>query len=396
MNFYRVSILFVVSVAIAAISQSAGAGWISSGGENFVYAKNPWFVKNTMSVDYCVEMDEAAFSISRADTLQLITEAFEYWKGEFGANFSSVRQGQLGFTEIAKQKFQYQPQCLPKIPLVFKFGAKTLDAEETKELVDPSKFIGVAIRKEYSLEQLKAEGIIYISGDLGPDAYGNLNGLLIDQAWKHPELLRYALIHELGHLFGIPHVGAGIMSEVFMTVLLNKSMAPEFVKTPQQRFLNPPRDFEVCRLTGQFNPDFFKISPGTQCLKFAHLAGSTSPQWTVYARADLSANDVEIGTVHAGSLDQSPYSLKPAVIVQLPETQKVFSAAETLAGPYLIGAVFSDASYSGTFRQKGQIRAIPVHMTLAADKVSFVGTVSNQQMTVMNYAPLSFLKAIFP
>lgn len=376
-------------------TQVSQAGWITFGGENSIYARNPWFAKNTLVVPYCVEMDEPSFSISKAQVLNLINEALVYWKTEFATNFAANTKPGFGFAEVATQDFKYQSTCSPTTPLIFKLGSKTLSDKEKEHLGDVGKYIGATIRKDYSLKDLKADGIIYITSDLGPDAYPNPNGLLIDKAWTRPALFRYALIHEIGHLFGIPHVGAGIMSEVFMTILLNKSMAPEFQRASQQSFLNPPRDFEVCRLTGQFNPDFFKASPGTTCLKFARVA-TGALEWTVFSRADSLSPDIELGTVQALTVDQSPYSLKPAVMLQLPDEQTVFTSVATIARPYLIGAVFSDVSYSGAYRLKGQIRSHPVHMTLSADKVSFVGAINNQQLTVMSYAPLSFLKAIFP
>ena len=33
-------------------------GWVSSGGELFSDAHNPWFVRNTKDVNYCVVVDE--------------------------------------------------------------------------------------------------------------------------------------------------------------------------------------------------------------------------------------------------------------------------------------------------------------------------------------------------
>ncbi len=372
---------------------SLAGGWISSGGESFIYSRNPWFVKNTTSVDYCLQMDEASFSISKAEVEKLIVQGFDFWKSEFATN-NGFKKASAGYANIASQDFHYLAKCQADTPLIFKLGIKSLDAEEITFLVDPKKYIGVTIRKNYALDTLRGDGIIYITADKGADAYTN-NGQLVSEAWKTPALLHYALIHEIGHFFGIPHVGSGLMSEVFMTVLLNKQMTHEFETSLQLSFLNPQNNFEVCRASNNFNPDFFGVSKATACLKFDSIPGSNL-SWNVSSKLDADSSYELIGVAQVTALDQSPYALKPAVIVQLPDEQKVFSAIETILGPFLVGAIFSDISYNGVFRPIKSVRAFPLQMSLSAEKISFVGTLNNQQMTVMNYSPLSFMKAIFP
>ena len=192
-----------IMVALSLIAQiaTAGGGWISSGGESLIYARNPWFVKNTASVDYCIQMDEASFSISKAEVEKLIVQAFSYWKSEFQIN-SNFKESPAGFAKVATQEFNYLTKCQDHTPLIFKLGIQTLGNDEINYLVDPKKYIGVTIRKNYSLTQLQGDGIIYISADKGPDTYTN-NGQLMTQAWQSPVLMRYVFIHELGHFFGI-------------------------------------------------------------------------------------------------------------------------------------------------------------------------------------------------
>lgn len=377
---------------ICIFAQSASAGWISSGGESLIYTRNPWFVKNTQVVEYCIEMDESSFSITKSEVEKLIVESLTFWRDEFEKNNSGKEES--GFTKIATQQFKYLAQCQNKTPLVFKLGLKTLNAQEIDHLIEPKKFIGVTVRKEYDLVNLQGSGIIYISADKGTDAYNN-NGQLVSEAWKSPTLLRYVLIHELGHFFGIAHMGSGLMSEVFMTILLNKKMAPEFETTPQMSFLNPQNNFEVCKINGFFSSDFFGVNKDILCLKFEKTKNEKL-EWRVFKKIDDNKKYDEIGLVQVQSIDQSPYALKPAVIVQLPEEQKVFSALETIMGPFLIGGFFSDTSYNGTFRPKGSVRAYPIQMSLSAEKISFVGTVNNNQMTVMTYTPPSIMRGIVP
>ncbi len=375
--------------------------WVSSGGELFATGRNPWFVRNTSEVKYCITMDEPAFSITRSQVEGLIASATEFWQTEFRQNRALISSA-IGYADIATQTFLLTA-CDAGVDLQFKFGANTLDADERDKggLSEPRRFIGVTIRKSYDPVLLKGQGIIYISADKGSTAYLN-SGQLEDQAWSSPELLKYALIHELGHVFGIPHVGAGLMSEVFMDTLLNKSMAAQYVREPQQSFLNPPRDFNVCRMTGKFNPDFFQVAKDTPCLLFRQLSGSATT-WRVYSADELMQNPVEVGTAQAVSLETSPYALKPAVTVQLPHEQldlpldkRVFKPSETVMGPFLVGAIFSQQSYRGVFRPTGGGRPVTFNMSLSAEQVTFIGTLNNLQMTTLNYAPISFMHSLIP
>ncbi len=389
------SILFLILLLGLSQFTLAGetGGWSSSGGESLIYARNPWFVKNTTKVEYCILIEAPSFSASKAQIESSIEQAFKYWKQEFETN-NEFKAGPAGYAKIATQDFKYLSSCSQDTPLVFKFGIKSLDADEVKYLDNPKKFIGVTIRKNYSLEQMQGSGSIYISADKGQDAYAN-NGQLINEAWRSPILLQYAIIHELGHFFGIPHIGSGIMSEVFMSVLLNKKMTRDFEESAQLSFLNPQKNFEVCRSNNFFNPDFFGIAKGSACLKFEIISGQNL-KWNVSSKSDSDQAYELIGTAQVNSLDQSPYSLKPAVIVQLPDEQKVFSALETIIGPFLVGATFSDISYNGSYRPINGVRAFPIQMSLSAEKISFVGSIQNQQMTLLNYSPLSFMKVILP
>lgn len=389
------SVCFVLMLSsfLAATAAWGAGGWISSGGESLIYARNPWFVKNTTQVNYCLKMDEPSFSISRAEVLNLISDSFLYWKNEFQK--SGVRtQSSPGYAVIASQDFRLIEKCDDETPLIFKLGKKTLSNKEIRYLKDPKKFIGVTIRKDYDLVTLRGSGVIYISADKGADAYTN-NGHMISEAWRSPTLFRYALMHELGHLFGIAHMGSGLMGEVFMMVLLNKDMSKEFEKSPQLRFLNPQDELEICNKGGSFNPDFFQIPKNTSCLRMVALSGRDY-KWEISRKDEATGQYVAFGIAEARSLEQPYYALRPAATVQVPPEQEVFSALEMVMGPFLVGGFFSDTSFHGVFRPNGSVRSFPLQMSLSAEKITFVGTVNNIQQTVLSYYPISFMRAIFP
>ncbi|MCB0411029.1 MAG: hypothetical protein KDD22_00790, partial [Bdellovibrionales bacterium] len=58
-------------------------GWVSFGGELFRFDRNPWFVKNTLKVNYCIDnYDKEGMSVSQDIALQAIEDAIAFWKDE--------------------------------------------------------------------------------------------------------------------------------------------------------------------------------------------------------------------------------------------------------------------------------------------------------------------------
>src|SRR4051794_30919586 len=79
-----ITLFQVISCAGPAGKAPAPRGaWVSSGGELFKDANNPWFVKNTTTVHYCVNIDESSFSATREEAEVLVRKAIQYWKKEF-------------------------------------------------------------------------------------------------------------------------------------------------------------------------------------------------------------------------------------------------------------------------------------------------------------------------
>lgn len=375
-------------------SVAEAQGWVSSGGEVFIERKNPWFLRNTQQVDYCILMDETSFSVTRVEAEKLIEESFAFWAEQFKEVSGTSSGPQLGFTPVATQKFVLHSRCEPEFPLVFKLGRKELMKDEVDHLKEPLKFIGVSIQKSYDPVNMRGSGVIYISADKGPDAYEN-KGQLVDQAWRFPQLLKYTLVHELGHVFGIPHVGSGMMSEVFMNVLLSTSMYKSYAEGPFESFLTPPANFEVCRSDNDFNAAFFLLTNQTQCLFFEKFPTEIG-RWKVLKKDQLSDPYTQIGELKGDTVSQSVHNLKPAVIVHLPKEQKIFSHLETILGPFLMGAIFSDVSVKGFYRTTTSARPYAVQMSLQSTSVNLVGTVGGKQETVLHYEQNSFMKALIP
>ncbi len=366
--------LGIIFLAVNAIAEPGG--WVSSGGEIFKFAKNPWFVKNTTNVNYCVQFSASEFSISEKDVLPLIQESIAYWKSELDGSRPPGMGSPSGlgseFFALATQKFVYQTSCGPTVDLEFKFGYKTLDPNEVKELKDPTKFLGVTIRKEYDETNLKGRGVIYISGDTGPFSYQKGSPDIVAEAWKYPKLLKYVITHELGHVFGIPHSGSGLMSEVFLDQLLLKKVAALHVREPFLPFVKSLNSFEICpdpvmpKGSQTFLAEFFGLKNQVDCLRIEQMPNQKNYQ--VLTKKNQSSEAWKsIGTLYLDMSEITDFSLKPVVMLQLTETQTVFNPS---FNQFLLGPVFQTYKMDAHFTFGSSLSPITAQVDLSPE--SFV------------------------
>lgn len=368
-------------------------GWQGSGGEVFRFAKNPWFVKNTSTVDYCVVIDQASISADEATIKDVIKEAIAYWKKEL---YQPLPNPANGFAQLATQTFSEVSTCEDDTPLRFQFGYGTLNEKEIEFLEDPRKFIGVSVRKEYDNEHLKGKGFVFISSDMGPRAYDTLpnTGHLVPKAWQKRKLLLYAVIHELGHVFGIPHTGVGVMSEVFLDQLLHNSFHQFYLDHPLQTFITPPLSFEVCMLNGSFNASYFKVPVDTACLKLEGKLSAGQYEWEISARKSGPTAPTVVGSLRASPISSLQLGAKPAVIVHLPPEQKVFTLQERFVNTFMIGPVFTEGSATGIYKTSTSHRPFDVQVELRADSIVMTGLVSGRMEPVLVYRPPNLLNVI--
>jgi len=391
----RFDILTWLVIGFAVIpSPAERGGWVSSGGEIFRFAKNPWFVKNTTTVHYCVKVDTATVSASEATVRTVFREAIDAWKEEL----SKTANPSPGFAAIGTQTFIDDGACTAQTDLRVLLGEGTLSADEIKFLQEPRRFLGVSVRTDYELESLRGRGFIYLSSDVGPRAYNTLpqTDHLIPMAWEKPRLLLYAFLHELGHVFGIPHTGTRLMSEVFLDQLLHKRFSRYYLENPVERFLVPPLNFEICGLNGLFNATFFDVPADTKCLKLEGKSQGSSIEWVVYMRRTPASAPEPAGLILADRSGQSMASAKPAAVVHLPPEQTVFSLKERFMNSFLIGPVFDEGSASGAFKKKASGRPFDLEIQLQADAITMTGLVSGRMKPVLVYSPPTLLKMVFP
>lgn len=390
---------FLVLFFASLILNAEPGGWISSGGEVFKNAKNPWFVKNTTDVHYCVIFSQADFSIASADAIPMITQGIQYWKEQLdGKSAISLDQPGNGLSEetvvVATQNFIYNSVCQGNEEITFKFGYGALAPDEIKYMDGPEKYVGLTIRKTYDEVNLKGTGIVYISGDTGNNSYKKTSKDVIDRAWQYPKLLQYVVIHELGHVFGLPHSGSGLMSEVFLDQLLIRKFAALYVREPISPFIKPTNTSEICDSSvmpvgsQSFVAPYFSLVYKEDCLKLELAANKK--EFAIMTKKTLADQSTwkKIGTLSIDQNELIDYSLKPALVLQITDQQKVFQVIDS---SFLIGPIFQNYKVDGHINFGTSLKPYPVQIDLSPDAIVVYGLYDNRIRQIFSFGnPLLF------
>ncbi len=379
------------SLMLPAGAASAG-GMVSSGGELLRDANNPWWVKNTARVSYCIEIDQKSISMPAARIAELVELAIAHWKSEFSRPlkiaaekpalnplFNQSGVGTQVFAKIA---------CTGGEDLRFKFGYGTLTPDQRGFIPNLSAHVSAAVRTEYDLKLLKGKGFVYIASDLGPNRYQG-NAETIEKPWRYEAMLYFTVLHELGHVFGLPHQGShvsSVMSAQFVEFMLNAKTADHLkiwkVGALPPYFFFPSGYFVQCWAAGfdgawgALPKSYFSIPAGMRCLHFS-LDGDRS-QILVHASAAPDASPVYVGRIADLFLSGE---VQPAILIYLTDAQTVFPKPTTpypyQAGPYFVSKAGSGNFYPAT----GAAR--PLHLEIGPVSFRFVGVVGASLLPVL-------------
>ena len=213
----------------------AGGIWSGGGGIMIRDSMNPWFIQNTTDVSYCIIIDLDNFHTSNQahqDAEDAIQKAIGYWKKEFPNAFVVGNVVTIAAQNFHSRKIvsikngKADGECAGNTDIVFQFGF--LDRVQKKYFkdngVDIHETIAHTIRTDYDKVHLRGKGFVYVAADSGPL---KLQGEgLVEMPWQKEKglLLVEALKHELGHIFGIPHMGLGtLMAADYLDLLLSQS-----------------------------------------------------------------------------------------------------------------------------------------------------------------------------
>lgn len=232
--------LFALTFSVNTFAKN---GWVSSGGDLYRSDKNPWFLQNTSDVNYCVTIDGPGISVSADEVKKQISAAIAYWKNEFAeaGRASALSDGGKSIAaKIGTQTF-HETDCDGTEDIRFVIGAGKLSTAQRRYLKNVRRHLGLAVRTSYDFGELRGRGFIFIASDQGREKFRS--SIFENDLWSEKNMLRGVLVHELGHIFGLPHMGAGLMSEafaekivssIFFRSLSNMKELPPVLRTPEK------------------------------------------------------------------------------------------------------------------------------------------------------------------
>lgn len=380
--------LFLGIFVFASAAFAGDGGWIGSGGELFKDAHNPWFVRNTPEISYCIQVAPTSISVSQEKVRQAVHAALSYWKDELTR---ASDQDPAGNFKLGMQTLK-EIGCTETTDIRFLFGYETLSKEEIEFLKEPKKYIGITVRTSYDRAQLRGKGFVYISSDFGPNAYEN-SGQLIERAWERPQLLQYALLHEIGHVFGLVHTGAGLMSEAFLEQMLNTNLTLLFQKLPIPSFFSPPADLSICDLgITMVTRNWVGMKSEHNCVVFKKR---DEMRIEVFGKGE-STTEERLGLLQMVPLDSKDFQPRPAIFLHLTDEQKVFSTQETLFRSFMFGPMFKEYGMKANFVSgPGQVK--PAYLRVTPSSLLLTSMHNNKVELVINYnSPLGLFLMIKP
>lgn len=383
-------LLFVSTASFATvvkIKNNGNGGWVGMGGELFKDARNPWFVKNTPEVFYCLKVDKASVSVDEAIIDNAIKASVAFWKSELSR---ATNQGLDGHFSLGTQTFTRTTCADSKLHLTILFGPGTLDANLQADknildyLKDPNKYVGVTVRTSYDLKNLVGRGFMYFSSDLQ-------NPSLVKRAWSRPKILQYALMHEIGHVLGLPHLGTGLMSEVFLDQLVKPEFIDKYETLPYESVIAPNPEFVSCEIVTNATKSFFGIPQDHNCISLKQIDLTSL---TVSAlKTETSKDELELGVLRMDFPNPNDFLGRPISFLQLPEEQQVFTGKEAQFRSFMIGPIGRDYGTKGKFIPKKPGPSKSVYSKVSPNSLTVIGAQLNGDISpVIQYSsPLGFI-----
>ncbi len=314
-------------------SPVAMGGWASGGGQILRDSSNPWFLENTTSVDYCIDIDEQNFGLSSTEASKEVAAAIADWVKLFNLSeddyYAAGELEPYGQLRVGTQTFN-QHDCSENIDFDLRFQMGRLTASQSLTFQNPKDFVGIALRTDYQKENLRGKGFIYlapVAGPLVPDID------IHPQAWAIYDslVLKMVLRHEIGHIFGITHEIDTIMDQQLPEFLVREKLLQQLSRDSQRNLINKRNIFRLLGYNGDlevegcgaYNPifsrDLFRKTYRPDDCGKVSLKGQTV---NISYRPDGNRPYELVAT---GSLGKKNYNSTPITSVYLSKEQKVFT-----------------------------------------------------------------------
>jgi len=209
-------------------ARSTAEGTVNGGGGGDPMAENnPWFLGD-QPIEYCVRI-ASGFPIASDQVRKTIQAAFQEWEQTLG-RYGLRGQAFAGqFSDGVKRGLTVKavevPKCTrPDQQLEFKIGV--MDQEVNKHFQAHSKrTVGLAKRRAYNHKTFRTGGFIWIAPQnwIGPtpNPVPNpvSNTISVFPDWTKENWFKAMLLHEIEHVFGVPHVNGTVMDENIFDLL---------------------------------------------------------------------------------------------------------------------------------------------------------------------------------
>ena len=131
----------------------------------------------------------------------------------------------LSVVRVASENFIQSDCQQSNIDIRFQLGK--LYPDQVRLIPNINKTIGRTIRTDYDTINLRGKGFIYLAPDIGENILKFNN--LIKHHWSYDTILLLALIHELGHVFGLHDIGVHFIHA--FTTFMNEDFLESIITT---------------------------------------------------------------------------------------------------------------------------------------------------------------------